>query len=64
MRAAMLGAPRAAIGLAHPVHIATAQALCCGFLVGHPRRLAMLDGVRMPAVSPFTLDDILGNKPS
>jgi hypothetical protein len=24
----------------------------------------MLDGIRMLAVAPFTLDDILGNKPS
>jgi hypothetical protein len=32
--------------------------------VSHHRRLPTLGGIRMLAVNPFTLDDILGSKPS
>jgi hypothetical protein len=64
MRAATLRARHTSIRLTDPVHIATAQVLCCGFFVGHDRRLPTLDGLSMLAVDPFTLDDIRGSKPS
>jgi hypothetical protein len=32
--------------------------------VSHDRRLPTLGGIRMLALNPFTLDDILGSKPS
>src|SRR5215470_10860652 len=62
--AAALRARRTSIRLPDAVHIATAQALSCGFFISDDRRLSMPDGIRMLAVNPFTLDDILGNKPS
>jgi hypothetical protein len=34
------------------------------FFSSHDRRLPTLGGIRMLAVNPFTLDDILGRKPS
>jgi predicted nucleic acid-binding protein len=64
MQAATLRARRSSIRLPDAVHIVTAQALSCGLFVSYDRRLPMLDGIRMLAVAPFTLDDILGNKPS
>ena len=62
--AASLRARRTSIRLPDAVHIATAQALSCGFFISDDRRLPMPDGMRMLAVTPFTLDDILGSKPS
>jgi len=62
--AAVLRARRISIRLPDAVHIATAQALSCGFFISNDRRLPMPDGIRMLAVNPFTLDDILGSKPS
>jgi hypothetical protein len=35
-----------------------------GLLVSHHRRLPTLDGIRVLAVNPFTLDNMLGSKPS
>ena len=53
-----------AIRLPDAGHVITAQAPSCGLFVSHHRRLPMLDGIRMLAVTPLTVDDILGNKPS
>jgi predicted nucleic acid-binding protein len=64
MQAATLRVRRSSIRLPDAVHIVTAQARSCGLLVSHDRRLSMLDGIRMLAITPFTVDDILGNKPS
>jgi predicted nucleic acid-binding protein len=64
MRAATLRARRSSIRLTDPVHLATAQVLSCGLFVGHDRRLLTLDGLRMLAVNPFTLDDIRESTPS
>jgi hypothetical protein len=64
MRVAAFRARRSSIRVTDPVHIATAQLLSCGFFVGHDRRLPTLDGIRMLALNPFTLDDIRGSKPS
>ena len=64
VKAATLRARRTSIRLPDAVHIATAQALSCGFFISGDRRLPVPDGMRMLAVTPFTLDDILGNKPS
>jgi hypothetical protein len=64
MRAATLRACHTSIRLADPVHIVTAQVPSCGFFVGDDRPIPTLDGIRMLAVNPFTLDDIRGNKPS
>lgn len=62
--AATLRARRNSIRLPDAVHIATAQALSCGFFISGDRRLPMPDGMRMLAVNPFTLDDIFESKPS
>ena len=62
--AATLRARRTSIRLPDAVHIATAQALSCGFFISDDRRLPMPDGIRILAVTPFTLDDIFGSKPS
>jgi hypothetical protein len=64
VKAAMLRGRRSSIRLVDAAHFATAPALSCGFLVSHDRRLPTLEGTRMLAVNPFTLDDILGSKPS
>jgi hypothetical protein len=64
MWAVALRARRTSIRLTDPAHLAMAQVLSCGFFVGHDRRLPTLDGLRMLAVNPFTLDDIRGSKPS
>jgi hypothetical protein len=64
MRAATLGARLTSIRLAHAVRVPTAQTLSCGFFVSHDRRLPTFDGMPMLAANPFTLDDILGSKPS
>jgi len=64
VNAAALRARRTSIRLPDAVHIATAQALSCGFFISDDRRLPMPDGIRMLAVNPFTLDDILGSKPT
>jgi predicted nucleic acid-binding protein len=61
---ARLRARRSSIRLTDAVHIATAQALSCGFFVSRDRRLQTLEGIRMLADDPFPLDDILGSKPS
>lgn len=60
--AAALRARRTSIRLPDAVHIATAQALSCGFFISDDRRLPMPDGLRVLTVNPFTLDDILGSK--
>jgi predicted nucleic acid-binding protein len=62
--AAALRARRTSVRLPDAVHIATAQALSCGFFISDDRRLPMPDGIRMLAVNPFTLDDIFESKPS
>jgi len=62
VNAAALRARRISIRLPDAVHIATAEALSCGFFISDDRRLPMPDGIRMVAVTPFTLDDIFGNK--
>jgi predicted nucleic acid-binding protein len=62
--AAALRARRASTRLPDAIHIATAQALSCGFFISDDRRLPIPDGIRMLAVNPFTLDDIFGSKPS
>jgi predicted nucleic acid-binding protein len=64
VKAATLRARRASIRLPDAVHIATAQALSCGFFISDDRRLPMPDGIRMLAVNPFTLDDLFGSRPS
>jgi predicted nucleic acid-binding protein len=61
MRAATRRARLTSSRLADAVHAATAQTLSCGFFVSHDRRLPTLDGMPMPAVNPFTLDDTLGS---
>ena len=48
-QAARLRARRSSIRLADAVHIATAQALSCGFFVSRDRRLQTVEGIRMLA---------------
>ena len=38
------------------------EALACSFFISNDRRLALPEGMRLLAVSPFTLDDIMGGK--
>jgi predicted nucleic acid-binding protein len=64
VKAAALRARRNSIRLPDAVHLATAQALSCAFFISDDRRLPMPDGIRMLPVNPFTLDDVLGSKPT
>jgi predicted nucleic acid-binding protein len=63
IEAASIRARRSAIRLPDALHIATAKALACGFFISNDRRLALAEGMRLLAVNPFTLDDILRGKP-
>jgi predicted nucleic acid-binding protein len=64
IQAARLRAGRAAIRLPDAVHVASAQALSCSFFISDDRRLPLPDGMRMLAVNPFTLDNVLDKRPS
>jgi predicted nucleic acid-binding protein len=63
IEAASIRARRNAIRLPDALHVATAKALACGFFISNDRRLALPEGMRLLAVNPFTLDDIIGAKP-
>lgn len=57
--AAQLRAQRRSIRLPDAIHIATALASSCPYLVSDDQRLRSVEGMRLLAVTPFTLDDIL-----
>lgn len=57
--AAQLRAQRRSIRLPDAIHIATALAASCPYLVSDDQRLHSVEGMRLLAVTPFTLDDIL-----
>ena len=63
IEAARIRARRNAIRLPDALHIATAKALACGYFISNDRRLTLPEGMRLLAVNPFTLDDIMGGKP-
>lgn len=63
IEAASIRARRNAIRLPDALHVATAKALSCSFFISNDRRLALPEGMRLLAVDPFTLDDIIGGKP-
>ena len=63
IEAASIRARRKAIRLPDALHIATAKALACSFFISNDRRLSLPEGMRLLAVSPFTLDDIMIGKP-
>jgi predicted nucleic acid-binding protein len=58
MRAAQLRARRKSIRLPDAIHIATALASSCSFVISDDQRLHSIDGVKAFGVNPFTLDDI------
>jgi predicted nucleic acid-binding protein len=60
--AARLRARRNSIRLPDAIHVATARALACSFFVSNDRRIPAPDGMRMLAVTPFTLDDIFAGR--
>lgn len=60
--AARLRASRASIKLPDAVHIATAQVLSCSFIVSDDRRLPAIEQMRVLSITPFTVDDILGER--
>jgi predicted nucleic acid-binding protein len=64
VNAAALRARRSSVRLPDAVHIATAQALSCGFFISDDRRIPTPESIRLLAVNPFTLDDIFEGKPS
>ena len=57
--AAHLRARRNSVRLPDAIHLATALAASCDFLVSDDRRLHATDGIKAFGVTPFTLDDIL-----
>jgi predicted nucleic acid-binding protein len=57
--AAQLRARRSSIRLPDAIHLATAQASSCSYMVSDDQRLLAIDGLKLVAVTPFTLDDIL-----
>ncbi len=62
--AAGLRARRASTRLPEAVHLASAQALACGFFITDDHRLPMPEGMRRLSINPFTLDDILESRSS
>ena len=62
VNAARLRAKRRSIRLPDAVHIATALAAECSYMVSDDQRLHSIDGVRTFSVNPFTLDDILAER--
>lgn len=61
IEAARTRARRGAIRLPDAIHIATARASSCGFLVSDDRGMPSTVGMKILSLSPFTLDDILGD---
>jgi len=60
--AAGLRARRNSVRLPDALHIATAQALACGFFISNDRRVPLPDGMRKLVINPFTIDDIFAGK--
>lgn len=61
--AARIRAVRPSIRLPDAVHIASAIAMECTYFVTEDRRMKAPDGMTMLSVTPFTIDDILKNRP-
>jgi len=62
VKAAQLRAKRRSIRLPDAIHIATALAAECSYLVSDDLRLHSIDGVKTLSVNPFTIDDILAER--
>jgi predicted nucleic acid-binding protein len=59
--AARLRSGLSSLRLPDAIHVATARASRCSVFVSNDRRLRRIGDVRMVALSPFTVDDILGH---
>jgi predicted nucleic acid-binding protein len=57
--AAQLRARRGSIRLPDAIHVATALASSCACMVSDDQQLHSIEGMKLLAVTPFTLDDIL-----
>jgi predicted nucleic acid-binding protein len=57
--AARLRARRASLRLPDAIHVASARAMSCRFIVSNDSRLTAIDDLKTLPLSPFTLDDIL-----
>jgi predicted nucleic acid-binding protein len=56
--AAGIRATRPSVKLPDALHLASARALNCGVFISDDLRLKVPEGMRLLAVTPFTLDDI------
>jgi predicted nucleic acid-binding protein len=60
--AAQLRARRSSLRLPDAIHLATARALSCSFVVSNDLRWPIIDDIKTLSLSPFTLDDIFGDR--
>jgi predicted nucleic acid-binding protein len=63
LEAARTRAGRSAIKLPDAIHIATARAASCDYVVSDDRRMPVTKGIKVIPLTPFTLDEILGEAP-
>jgi predicted nucleic acid-binding protein len=59
--AARMRAQRKSLRLPDAIHLATAKASACSFVVSDDSRLPSIDDIKILSVTPFTLDDITAN---
>lgn len=62
VEAARLRARRSSVRLPDAIHVATAEALSCSYIVSDDRRLPAGSDVKVLPVTPFTLDDIVRDR--